>query len=97
MDRMTNDKINERQFILAVCLIIFGCILLLSGFIVSPTGVIHGSVLAAFGEICTMVGAILGINYASHKKIEKIKEDLYDEITKGEESNENSDRQRPRD
>lgn len=47
MDRMTNDKISERQFILAVCLIIFGCILLLSGFIVNPTGVIHGSVLAA--------------------------------------------------
>lgn len=92
MDRITNDKISERQFILAVCLIIFGCILLLAGFIVSPTGVIHGSVLAAFGEICTMVGAILGINYASHKKIEKIKEDLYDEITKGGESNENTDR-----
>lgn len=47
---------------------LFGCSLLLAGFIVSPTGVIHNSVLAAFGEICTMVGAILGINYASHKK-----------------------------
>lgn len=91
MDIKTNNKINERQFILAVCLIIFGCVLLLGGFIVSPTGVIHGSVLAAFGEICTMVGAILGINYASHKKIEKIKEDLYDQITKGD-SNEDSDR-----
>lgn len=91
MDKKTNDKINERQFFLAVCLIIFGCVLLLAGFIVSPTGVIHGSVLAAFGEICTMVGAILGINYASHKKIEKIKEDLYDQITKGD-GNEDSDR-----
>lgn len=91
MDRKIHDKINERQFILAVCLIIFGCILLLAGFIVSPAGVIHGSVLAAFGEICTMVGAILGINYASHKKIEKIKEDLYDQITKGD-GNENTDR-----
>lgn len=91
MDIETNNKINERQFILAVCLIIFGCILLLAGFIVSPTGVIHGSVLAAFGEICTMVGAILGINYASHKKIEKIKEDLYDKITNGG-NDENTDR-----
>lgn len=91
MDKKTNDKINERQFILAVCLIIFGCILLLAGFFVSPTGVIHGSVLAAYGEICTMVGAILGINYASHKKIEKIKEDLYDQITKGD-GNEDTDR-----
>ena len=91
MDRKTHDKINERQFILAVCLIIFGCILLLAGFIVSPTGVIHGSVLAAFGEICTMVGAILGINYASREKIAKIKEDLYDQITKGDD-NENTDR-----
>ncbi len=91
MDRRTNDNSSERQFILACCLVIFGCALLLAGFIVSPTGVIHGSVLAAFGEICTMVGAILGINYASHKKIENIKEDLYDRLTKGGDD-ENTDR-----
>ena len=81
----------ERQFVLAVCLIFFGCVLLLAGFIVSPTGVIHGSVLAGFGEIITFAGAVLGINYASHKKIEKIKEDLYDQITKGD-GNEDTDR-----
>ena len=88
--RVTNDNSSERQFILAVCLIFFGCSLLLAGFIVSPTGVIHNSVLAAFGEICTMVGAILGINYASHKKVEKIREDLYDQIMKGEKKDEDS-------
>lgn len=74
------ENVTERQFVLAVCLICFGCMLLVAGFIVSPTGVIHGSVLAAFGEICTLVGAILGINYASHKKVEQIKEDLYEQI-----------------
>lgn len=75
-----NENITERQFILAVCLICFGCALLIAGFVVSPIGIIHGSVLAAFGEICTLVGAILGINYASHKKVEQIKEDLYNQI-----------------
>lgn len=78
MDEKGN--VTERQFVLAVCLICFGCGLLVAGFIVNPTGAIHGSVLAAFGEICTLVGAILGINYASHKKVEKIKEDLFNEI-----------------
>ena len=52
--------------------------MLLAGFIVSPTGTIHSSVLAAFGEISTLVGAILGINYASRKKVDKIWEELHD-------------------
>ena len=64
------------EFYLACVLIIFGCGLLVAGFVVSPTGEIHSSVLTAFGEICTLVGAILGINYASGRKVEKIKREI---------------------
>lgn len=64
------------EFYLAVVLIVFGCGLLVAGFIVSPTGEIHSSVLTAFGEICTLVGAILGINYASGRKVEKIRREI---------------------
>lgn len=54
---------------LAVGLCVFGCCLLIAGFIVNPMGVIHQSVLIGFGEVITFAGAILGINYAYQSKV----------------------------
>jgi hypothetical protein len=51
------------QLITSAILIIVGCGLLIAGFCVPPTGVIDSSVLIAFGEILTFVGAIFGIDY----------------------------------
>lgn len=48
---------------IATILTICGCLLLVGGFVVDPTGEIHSSVLVAFGEIMTFVAALLGINY----------------------------------
>ena len=60
-------KISKRkltiQLLCAVSMIIIGCSLLIAGFIVPPLGVIDGSVLIAFGEILTFVGALFGIDY----------------------------------
>ena len=55
------------QLLCAVSMIIIGCALLIAGFIVPPLGVIDGSVLIAFGEILTFVGALFGIDY--HYKV----------------------------
>lgn len=59
------------QLIISTILIIVGCGLLISGFCVPPIGVIDHSVLIAFGEILTFVGAILGIDYTYKYKIFK--------------------------
>ena len=60
-------KISKRkltiQLLCAVSIIIIGCTLLIAGFVVPPLGVIDGSVLIAFGEILTFVGALFGIDY----------------------------------
>lgn len=58
---------STRQFWFAVALVIFGCGMLVAGFIVSPIGEIHSSVLAAFGEIMTFAGAVLGFDYYNRK------------------------------
>lgn len=58
---------STRQFWFAVILVVFGCALLVAGFVVSPTGEIHSSVLAAFGEIMTFAGAVLGFDYYNRK------------------------------
>lgn len=52
----------KHQFIFAICLACFGCILLAVSFVVPPLGVIEASVLAAVGEIFTFSGSVLGID-----------------------------------
>lgn len=68
-------KKNERkltiQLIIAVLLVLVGSGLLILGFVVPPLGEIHPSILIAFGEILTFVGALFGIDY--HYKAKYIK------------------------
>ena len=47
----------------SIILVVMGCALLIGGFLTPPTGEIHSSVLIAFGEILTFVGAIFGLDY----------------------------------
>ena len=44
-------------------LCVFGCVLLVTGFILPPLAEIHHSVLIAFGEILTFAGSLIGIDY----------------------------------
>lgn len=63
------------QLWLSVLLIIFGIGLLIASFIVPPTGVIDNSVLVAYGETLTFVGALIGVDYSYKYKIGRDKED----------------------
>lgn len=55
---MSNFTERKVQLWISVILMLAGLVLLFSGFWVSPAGVIHPSVLTAFGEALTFVGAI---------------------------------------
>lgn len=60
------DKVEAQfklQLIFASLVLIVGCCLIIAGFIVPPMGIIDSSVLVAFGEALSFVGAILGIDY----------------------------------
>lgn len=59
---------------LAVFLVCFGMVLLLMGFWVAPTGEIHQSILIAYGEVMTFVGALVGIDYAARERYDKTDE-----------------------
>lgn len=65
-------KLNFRLTIAAV-LTVVGCGLLIAGFVVPPLGIIDSSVLVAFGESSTFVGAVLGIDYNYKYQIYKNK------------------------
>lgn len=83
-----NKKVELIKLYLAVAMCVFGCCLLVAGFLVAPTGIIDNSVLVAFGEVCTFAGALIGINYlysAKHKELEmnidnKIKDKLSEKL-----------------
>ena len=51
------------QLTLSVVLCVFGCLMLVAGFIAPPLAEIHHSVLIAFGEILTFSGSLIGIDY----------------------------------
>jgi len=53
----------KAQLISASLVLIVGCFLIVFGFIAPPLGIIDSSVLVAFGEALSFVGAILGIDY----------------------------------
>ena len=78
---LQKTKLNYRLAI-ALILTILGCGLLIAGFIVPPLGIIDSSVLVAFGETSTFVGAILGIDY-------NYKYQIYKSHTNGLKENEN--------
>lgn len=65
------DKEEEEgiQYIIAIIMIIFGMVLCMMGFWVSPVGIISNSVLAALGQVLVFVGAIFHINISwKHKE-----------------------------
>ena len=67
------------QLLISALLIVVGCGLLVAGFCVPPVGEIHSSILIAFGEILTFVGAIFGIDYSYKYKIHGHGKDIYNE------------------
>ena len=72
MCKMKHNTKLTLQFIFAWLLMVIGVTLLFFGFFVDPIGEIHPSVLTAFGEISTLVGAILGIDYRYKFKSEEL-------------------------
>jgi hypothetical protein len=57
------------QLSMAVILVIFGIALITASFIVPPLGVIDSSVLVAYGETLTFVGALVGVDYTYKYKV----------------------------
>lgn len=68
MEKFSN-KVEMIKIWLAVGMVIFGCGLIIAGFVVAPLGIISNSVLVAFGEVLTFAGTILGINYVYSTKM----------------------------
>ena len=76
---MSKEEKYTLQLIVAVVMVVFGCLLITASFFVDPRGEIHPSVLAAFGEILTFAGAIIGVDY-NYKYKREIKDRDHESI-----------------
>ncbi|WP_025838783.1 hypothetical protein [Porphyromonas cangingivalis] len=56
------------QLVMAVIMSVVGLMLLIVALVMPPRGEIDSSVLVAFGEILTFVGAVFGIDYTHRVK-----------------------------
>ena len=75
------DKI---QFTISGLLMLIGIVLLFLGMLIEPTGIIHNSVLIAFGEIVTLAAAVLGIDAVYTNALQKIVSNIRSEEVKPE-------------
>ena len=74
---------QQIQLIIACILVVVVIGLLIAGFCVVPVGIIHSSILVAFGEVLTFVGAFV-LAYACLKLYdEPVRKWLTDRFLKG--------------
>ena len=66
-------KCIKIELIAALILVIVGCFLLIAGLFVPPIGIIHPSVLVAFGEVSVFAGSLFGIDLHYRLEFSKIK------------------------
>ncbi len=62
---------------MGVGLVIFGCVLIMTGLIIPPAGIIHPSVLTAVGEVFALGGGCIGVFAMNRRDNAKI-DYLYD-------------------
>lgn len=65
------ELMEVRRFWLGAALVIAGIVMLFIAMFIDPKGVIHGSVLGAFGEISTLAGCLMGMDAYTSFKIKK--------------------------
>lgn len=85
---MTKERKESITVWSAIAMLFFGCSLTLAGFIISPVGEVHDSVLWILGQTLIYAGGALGIaNYARTSAKEAVQE-YEEEIRKLKEKNE---------
>ena len=60
----------------AVILVLVGAFLLIAGLYIPPIGIIHPSVLVAFGEIAVFAGSLFGIDLHYRLEFNKVRAEI---------------------
>lgn len=77
------DKLSFKEviiYVLAVVTMTAGLTLLFIGLFIPPEGEIHGSVITAFGILCTFVASLLGISIHYANELDKFKANVQERL-----------------
>lgn len=72
---MTRTRIKT-ELASAVILVLVGAFLLIAGLYIPPIGIIHPSVLVAFGEIAVFAGSLFGIDLHYRLEFNKVRAEI---------------------
>jgi len=73
---MNNDERKHKAaYATAIAAFVVGWGLTIAGFIVPPTGEVHGSVLAILGEAMVYAASVFGVTLYFHNQMEKFRSD----------------------
>lgn len=93
---MKAETRNNITVLTAIAMLAFGAVLATAGFIVSPLGEIHSSVLWIVAQCLIYAGSVLGVSAYTHGKITEINDVLLNNQRQMQEFTQNKGAQ-PRD
>jgi len=80
MKKLDNAEKDTIEYIVAICVILFGCILTVMGFLAPPVGEIHPTVITVLGELLIFSGAIFHLNLSFKRKDEEFRGEIRNEL-----------------
>lgn len=76
MKTITNEEKDFIEYVMAIAVIVFGCILTVMGFLAPPVGEIHPTVITVLGELLIFAGAIFHLNLSFKRKDEEFRGEI---------------------
>lgn len=80
MKKLDNQEKDTIEYIVAIFVIAFGCILTVMGFLAPPVGEIHPTVITVLGELLIFAGAIFHLNLSFKRKDEEFRGEIRNEL-----------------
>lgn len=88
---METSRKHIAEYGSAIAALAVGFGLTIAGFIVPPTGEVHGSVLAVLGEMITYAAGIFGVSLYFHKEITRLNNDRREMMERFKQNNDNDE------
>ena len=76
---------NKMSYVLCISSFIIGVVLTVAGFLVSPLGEVHASILTSLGVFLTFSGSVIGIAQHYGAQLEGFKSEIRKELKDSDE------------
>ena len=85
------DKRHKAAYATAIAAFVVGWGLTIAGFVVPPTGEVHGSVLAILGEAMVYAASVFGVTLYFHNQMEQFRSDTRRYLKENNQNDDNNE------